>query len=294
MSSTLPFKQVDVFTSVPFKGNPVAVVNCMDITSEEISNEKLQAIANWTNLSETTFLFKPTTDKFDYKLRIFTPLSELPFAGHPTIGSCKAFLEYTGKKSATKILQECEIGIVELTIGGEGKISFKAAKADIEEIPEEAIEGYKNSLNVQYIAMPKLLQVGPKWVVYLTSDSDACFDADPNFALITEVSKRFGHTGIIFAGPKKEGSKTEFEMRAFAPCEGVQEDPVCGSGSIALVRYLQSLYNFQQTTNISITQGGRMGRNGHIECCIRIGADGIATYSSGGNAVTVINGSITL
>lgn len=294
MSLNLPFKQVDVFTSVPFKGNPVAVVNCMNISCEEISNEKLQAIATWTNLSETTFLFKPTTDKFDYKLRIFTPISELPFAGHPTIGSCKAFLEHTSTKGATKILQECEIGIVELTVDDEGKISFKAEKADIEEIPEKAIEEYEESLKVQYIAKPKLLRVGPKWVVYLTSDSKTCFEADPNFALLNEVSKRFGHTGIILAGPKSEGSKTEFEMRAFAPCEGVPEDPVCGSGSIALVRYLQNLYNFQQTIDINITQGGRVGRNGYIKCCIRIGADGIVSYSSGGDAVTVISGSITL
>lgn len=90
MSLTVPFKQVDVFTEKPFKGNPVAVVNFLEVDESGVTQEELQAIANWTNLSETTFLFKPSDDKCDYKLRIFSPRSELPFAGHPTIGSCKA------------------------------------------------------------------------------------------------------------------------------------------------------------------------------------------------------------
>ena len=133
MPRILPFKQVDVFTGELFKGNPVAVTNCMDIDESEVTTEQLQAIASWTNLSETTFLFKPTDAGCDYKLRIFTPGSELPFAGHPTVGSCKAFLEFTGVKKE-KIIQQCGLGHIELTVTDDQKISFKAGPNSIEEI----------------------------------------------------------------------------------------------------------------------------------------------------------------
>lgn len=261
---------------------------------DQVSDDELQAIANWTNLSETTFLFKPTIDKCDYKLRIFTPANELPFAGHPTIGSCKAFLKFTGREEkAGTVLQECQLGIVTLSIADDKTISFKAEKADIEEISEDAIKGYQKSLDVEFISEPKLLQVGPKWIVYLVGSSESCYKAEPDHVQMANVSERYGHTGIILAG-KKPGSKNEYEMRAFAPAEGVQEDPVCGSGSIALVRYLQGLYSFKETTDIKITQGGRVHRDGQISCQIQAGKDGQYSYSSGGDAIIVIEGSINL
>lgn len=292
MPLTLPFKQVDVFTSKPFKGNPVAVINCMSTTDDQIADERLQSIANWTNLSETTFIFKSLNPKCHYKLRIFTPATELPLAGHPMIGTCKAFLEFTGIKDCSKIYCECKLGIVELTVSDSGKISFIAPQTDIEEISQKAIEGYKSSLQVEHIIAPKLLKVGPRWIVYLVADAESCYNANPNFADLLQTSEEFSHTGIILAGPKN-GSKTDFEMRAFAPIEGVNEDPVCGSGSLALTRFVQDAYGFRETTKINITQGGRLGRDGHIETCISFKDCGI-TYSTGGDTVTIITGCITI
>lgn len=293
MALKLPFLQVDVFTSSPFKGNPVAVVNCMGIDESLVSDEQLQAIANWTNLSETTFLFKPTDSRCDYKLRIFTPMSELPFAGHPTIGSCKAFLQFTGQKTAKSLTQECQAGIVNLTISDEGRIAFKAPRSDIEEIPQDAIDEYRKILQVDCVATPKLLHVGPKWVVYLAADAESCYNANPDFAQMALSNNKYGHGGIILAG-KKPSSLQDYEMRAFCPADGIDEDPVCGSGSIAVIRYLQDLHKFTETTNVDITQGGRLKRQGQIFCQIKANGDGEFSYISGGNTIIVIEGSINI
>ncbi|CAI4053004.1 hypothetical protein SUVZ_15G1820 [Saccharomyces uvarum] len=294
MSLTVPFKQVDVFTEVPFKGNPVAVINFLDTDESEVTQEQLQAIANWTNLSETTFLFKPSDERYDYKLRIFTPQIELPFAGHPTIGSCNAFLEFTKNTTATSLVQECKAGAISLTIN-EGLISFKAALFDFEGISDEVITGYEQSLGLKFIAAPALLRTGPNWVVALVNDAETCFNANPNFAMITEQSKQNEHSGVILAGPKKNATvRNSYEIRAFCPVDTIDEDPVCGSGSVALARYLQELYKFEETTKITISQGGRLGRDGHIEATIMKEADGNTSYHVAGHAITVVNGKITL
>lgn len=293
MTLQLPFLQVDVFTSEPFKGNPVAVVNCMDIDPDQVSDEQLLAIANWTNLSETTFLFKPTIDGCDYKLRIFSPVAEMPFAGHPTIGSCKAFLNFTGRKNVKSLSQECLLGVISLKISDEGAISFKAEQADVEEISQDASDEYRKCLQVDSLAEPKLLKVGPEWIVYLVESSEDCYNANPQFAQMAASSARYGHTGVILAG-KKPGSAHDYEMRAFAPVEGVNEDPVCGSGSIALIRYLQELYGFSETTNINITQGGRLKRKGQIFSQIQVDAKGEVSYSSAGHAIILIDGFISV
>ncbi|EJS43408.1 YHR029C [Saccharomyces arboricola H-6] len=294
MGVTVPFKQVDVFTEKPFKGNPVAVINFLNIDESEVTQEELQTIANWTNLSETTFLFKPSSDKYDYKLRIFTPNNELPFAGHPTIGSCKAFLQFTKNTTATSLIQECGAGAIPLVIT-EGVISFKAAMADYEGISTEVIAGYEHAIGLKFIAAPALLHTGPEWIVALVEDAETCFDANPNFPMLAEQTKQNNHAGIILAGHKRNASiKNSFEMRAFAPVMSVNEDPVCGSGSVALARYLQELYKFEETTKITISQGGRLQRDGHIVASIVKEADGSNSYHVAGHAITVVDGKITL
>lgn len=293
MSFKLPFKQVDVFTSEGFKGNPVAVINCMGIDESQVTKEQLQYVANWTNLSETTFLFKPTSDKYDYKLRIFTPKNELPFAGHPTVGSCKAFLEFTGNIGKKPVVyQECGVGIVELTIKN-NLISFQAEQTTIEELPSNVADEYCQSLGAKAIEPPKLLKVGPNWVVILVDDAQICFDANPDFANISRVSEVNNHTGIILGG-KKKGTSNEYEMRAFAPVINVEEDPVCGSGALSFIRYLKDIEGIDTTTEIKITQGGRLGRNGQIQGIIKVHEDGSTTYHVGGDALTVIEGQINL
>ncbi|CAI4527452.1 BAH_G0023240.mRNA.1.CDS.1 [Saccharomyces cerevisiae] len=292
MTLMVPFKQVDVFTEKPFMGNPVAVVNFLEIDENEVSQEELQAIANWTNLSETTFLFKPSDEKYDYKLRIFTPRSELPFAGHPTIGSCKAFLEFTQNTTATSLVQECKIGAVPITIN-EGLIRFKAPMADYESISSEMIADYEKAIGLKFIKPPALLHTGPEWIVALVEDAETCFNANPNFAMLAHQTKQNDHVGIILTGPKKEAAiKNSYEMRAFAPVINVYEDPVCGSGSVALARYLQEVYKFEKTTDITISEGGRLKRNGLMLASIKKEADNSTSYYIAGHATTVIDGKI--
>lgn len=291
MSVSLPFKQVDVFTSKSFKGNPVAVTNCMDVDESEIPTSVLQSIASWTNLSETTFIFKPSSEKYDYKLRIFTPTSELTFAGHPTIGSCRAFMEFSNRQDSNKLLQECALGIIELTIDGD-TISFKAPKADIEDIEEDAVGAYENCLHTKFIHRPRLLHVGPDWVVCLVKDDKTAFDINPDFALMSAANRKYGHIGIVLGG-KKEGSDTEYEMRAFAPSINVLEDPVCGSGSVALSKYLQETHRFNPGVKLTISQGGRIKRIGRIDVSLEGETDKIS-YCIGGRATTLIDGKIKI
>lgn len=288
---TVPFKQVDVFTSKLFKGNPLAVINLLDHDENEFTYEKLQAIANWTNLSETTFLFRPSDATIaDYKVRIFTPSSELPFAGHPTLGSCKAFIEFTKCPKKT-IVQECKGGLITIT-AKENLLSFEAVLTDIEEIPTEAVEKYETCLGISPIARPKLLNVGPKWVVYLLKDAETCYEANINYTALAKVSEEFGHEGIIMAG-QKPGEPEQYEMRAFAPADGVNEDPVCGSGSVALSRFLQDHFNFESTFSFHISQGGRLQREGNIEAVIEH-SDGKIRYNVGGDTLTIVNGTMNL
>lgn len=287
---SLPFKQVDVFTSKPFKGNPVAVINCLNVDDKnQLTDKQLQDIATWTNLSETTFLFKPKDPQNDYYLRIFTPKNELPFAGHPTVGSSKAFMEFTNKDQTDCIIrQECGVGIVQLTVK-DGKSSFKAEQTTMKSIDQDTIEQYAESLGVKPIATPKLLDVGPKWVVFLVGTAQECYDANPNMAKMAEISKQNDHTGIILGGLK---NGNEYEMRAFAPVINVPEDPVCGSGALSFIRYLQDHNGYTETTNISISQGGRVNRDGLLSCQIAHQENGEKTYHVGGNALTVVEGTI--
>lgn len=289
MNIAVPFKQVDVFTTSFFKGNPVAVINFMD-SEEEVPSTLLQSIANWTNLSETTFLFKPSDPKNDYRLRIFTPNEELPFAGHPTIGSCRAFLEFTGRKDASQINQECKLGVVRISVTNE-KIAFEAVKADIDAIPEALVHGLEKCISTTFKTTPKVLHVGPEWVVGLVEDSQTCFNLNPDFSLLGDMSGKFGITGLVIAGKKPDSSG--YEMRAFAPSQGVNEDPVCGSGCLAFVRYLQDLYQTSSTTTFDITQGGRLQREGKLSATIEHGKDKFS-YHVGGQALTIINGMINI
>lgn len=287
---SFPFKQVDVFTNKPFKGNPVAVINCMDTTANTVlSDRQLQDIATWTNLSETTFLFPPRDPANDYYLRIFTPTSELPFAGHPTVGSCKAFMEFTNRDQADcTIKQECGVGVVQLTVK-DGKSSFKAEQTIVESIEQDMIAQYTESLGVTPISTPKLLNVGPKWVVYLVSSGKECYDANPDMSKLAEICRVNNHTGIILGGWKQDN---EYEMRAFAPVINVPEDPVCGSGALSFIRFLQEENQYQETTEIAITQGGRVNRDGRLHCQIIHHPDGEKSYHVGGDALTVVEGTI--
>ena len=294
MPRVLPFKQVDVFTSTLFKGNPVAVTNCMDIDESEVTTEQLMAIARWTNLSETTFLFKPTEPGCDYKLRIFTPGSELPFAGHPTVGSCKAFIEFTGC-TKKQIVQQCALGKIDLNVDSDGKISFKAGPTAVESVDSALLKKYAATLDVQCIEEPKLLKVGPNWLVMLVDNSETVLNIKPKLAEMAVLDAANGHTGIIVGGLKK-GCTTndEYEIRAFGPNEGVPEDPVCGSGTLSFIRYLHELNKYKEPKYLHISQGSVIGRDGHLYCKVDVQSGDKADYYVGGYATSILNGTITM
>ncbi|GAA23743.1 K7_Yhi9bp [Saccharomyces cerevisiae Kyokai no. 7] len=165
--------------------------------------------------------------------------------------------------------------------------------ADYESISSEMIADYEKAIGLKFIKPPALLHTGPEWIVALVEDAETCFNANPNFAMLAHQTKQNDHVGIILAGPKKEAAiKNSYEMRAFAPVINVYEDPVCGSGSVALARYLQEVYKFEKTTDITISEGGRLKRNGLMLASIKKEADNSTSYYIAGHATTVIDGKI--
>lgn len=272
--STLRFKQVDVFTSEPFQGNPVAVV----IGAEGLDTETMQRIANWTNLSETTFLLRSAVA--DYKLRIFTPRQELPFAGHPTVGSAHAAIE-SGFVSLKKHLrQECGAGILDLTVEG-GTISVRGPKAKISDVA--TIPGFPLA------SAPKRIDVGPVWVVAEVKDARALAALAPDMTALGKWTDSVNATGVtLFA--KSDDCVAAIHVRSFAPAHGVPEDPVCGSGNLSVGYYLKETNQLPRFGSSYVArQGSAMGRDGRVR--VTIAEDGI---SIGGNAVTCVEGTIRL
>jgi PhzF family phenazine biosynthesis protein len=271
----LPFKQVDVFTARPFLGNPVAVV----IGAEGLGAEEMQRIASWTNLSETTFLLAPTVPGASYRLRIFTPRRELPFAGHPTIGSAHAALESGFAKAVGgRLTQECGAGVLELMVeerNGARRIFVKAPVPKI--TPADApLFGKARALRVD---------VGPVWVVVDLGQARAVDSLTPDMAAISALSKAldasgatvFGRTGIADA---------PIHVRSFAPAHGIPEDPVCGSGNISVAAYLRETGLLKEFgPSYTARQGMQVGRDGSVQ--VRVTADAIQI---GGEAVTCVDG----
>jgi PhzF family phenazine biosynthesis protein len=292
--STYRFKQVDVFSDRHFRGNPVAVV----LDAAGISDDEMQRIAAWTNLSETTFMLRPTTDEADYLLRIFTPTSELPFAGHPTIGSAHAALE-EGAVAADdgRLRQECGIGIIDLTIeepgdGENGLISFEASPK-IGQSFESAAEAISAALGaeVSLEPVPMSVDVGAVWVVCYIEDSDAVAKLRPDMAAVARLSEEFDLPGIcVFAIGGEDGAT--IRVRCFAPYFGVPEDPVTGSAAACVGRYLAETGLIEKTgREYSSSQGDEMGREGRLR--IRVSDDG-TSVQVGGRAVTTVEGTISV
>ncbi|HTD05824.1 PhzF family phenazine biosynthesis protein [Undibacterium sp.] len=287
------YKVVDVFTLRPLLGNPVAVV----LDAEGLTTEAMQAIAGWTNLSETTFILPPTTVEADYRLRIFTPRSELPFAGHPTLGSAHALLE-AGRvmpSRSGRLIQECSIGLVELTVeerGGARQLTFGLPPAKLESLRAEDIAELELILKckVDIKSAPAIVNVGAIWVVAQMNDATSVLDLKPDFAKLVEFERRLGVTGLTVFGNHAYGDAA-IEVRTFAPSCGVEEDPVCGSGngSVAAFRWDRGLLSASGTDYVA-TQGRCVGRDGRIQ----VSVDTNGKVFIGGSCVTCVEGSLTL
>lgn len=281
----LPFKQVDVFTVLPFKGNPLAVV----FDADNLESAQLQAIATWTNLSETIFVLKPKTPKADYRVRIFTPDGEIPFAGHPTIGVCHAIRE---KYNITKpkMIQECDAGLVNLEINEAEEIFFTLPYSKNLKISDTHLAGIYASLGInateEIKATPQLFDVGPKWLVIQLSTPERVLVITPDQTKLKEVSLKAGITGVCCFGSSSSGRY--YETRTFAPAIGVNEDPVCGSGAGAVGAFLrQTADGF--TGSFDLNQGQKVARDGKIRVIVTR-----HELKVGGNATTVIEGRISV
>jgi PhzF family phenazine biosynthesis protein len=271
--TTLPFKQVDVFTGKPYFGNPVAVV----IGAEELETEDMQRIACWTNLSETTFVLP--SSQADYRLRIFTPRQELPFAGHPTIGSAHAALEAGFVEKKKVLRQECAAGILELSFEDE-RIFVRG--------PEPKIADVRRTL--PFARKLLRIDVGPVWIVGEVSDAEELAALKPDVQAIGAFTIDHEATGVTVFAPSGE-KQTAIHVRSFAPAHGVPEDPVCGSGNLSVAHYLRQTNALKRFGERYIArQGMQVGRDGRVH--VRVEDDGGVRI--GGRAVTCIEGTVKI
>lgn len=285
---SLSFKQVDVFTSVRFKGNPVAVI----LDGDALSSAQMQQIANWTNLSETTFVLAPTVPGADYHLRIFTPGAELPFAGHPTIGTAHALLE-AGRVTAIdgKLTQQCKAGLIAVHVDDARQartIGFTLPDATFTPLPAEELTELAGLLGVALspACPPLLVDVGARWVLVQLDDAAAVLAATPDLARMQVLDTAGARTGVVLFGRYADGVAFDYEMRAFAPCHGMGEDPVCGSGAGCLGAFLRHTGQVMDAA-LLLGQGQVVGRDGRI----RLGVHP-AGITVGGQAVTCVEGAL--
>lgn len=274
------FQQVDVFTAEAYLGNPVAVV----LDGEGLSTDEMQRFARWTNLSETTFVLAPSTPDADYRLRIFTTTRELPFAGHPTLGSCRAWLASGGvSASADVIVQECGAGLVRIRRDGE-RLAFAAPPlVRTGAVEPELISRITklSAINPANIVEAQWVDNGPGWVGIMLANAEAVLSLPaPDLAGIA--------LGVI--GPYPVGSPFLFEVRAFYPdVQGTFEDPVTGSLNASLAQWL--IGAGLAPSSYAVSQGTVLGRAG------RVYVDRDPTTGDiwiGGDTVTAIAGRVTL
>lgn len=274
------FKQVDVFTKTPFKGNPVAVV----LEAEGLSAKEMQAIANWTNLSETTFVLP--SEVADYRLRIFHPQGELPFAGHPTIGSAFAVREAGLVHSS--FVQECTAGLISLTVDEQDTIFAAVPPASFAtEVSKDDVALALGVASSSFRTSPVPVTLGPTWLIVALDFLESLRGLKPDMAAIAELSHTHKLTGITaYAQDPDEG----LHVRSFAPAVGVPEDPVCGSGNAAVAVYRDRILG-ETFSAYTAYQGEALGRAGQVQLKFEDNQDNHNLYL-GGHAVTVIEGQI--
>ncbi|MEY4321875.1 MAG: hypothetical protein RL167_603 [Actinomycetota bacterium] len=277
------FAQVDVFSKTPYLGNPVAVV----LDAEGMTEESMAEFARWTNLSETTFVLPPTDPRADYRLRIFTPGGELPFAGHPTLGSGHAWLESGGvPKTEGTLVQECGAGLVSLKVrdqaSGAKLLSFKAPKTvHSGPLEQEVLDEIIGALGVEpsEVVAHQWVDNGPGWACVQLASASRVLELNPKF---TDGSNLM--VGLV--GAYSAGSEAAFELRAFAPKIGVYEDPVTGSLNASVAQWLFA--SGVASGAYTASQGARLGRKGVIG--LSIDADGDVWV--GGPTITCIQGRV--
>lgn len=302
-----PFKQVDVFTATPYLGNPLAVV--LDGTG--LSEDEMQRFARWTNLSETSFLLPPTQAGADYRVRIFTPGGELPFAGHPTLGSCHAWLEAGGTPRTTDVIvQECQVGLVSIRRHGV-RLAF-AAPPLTRSAPEPALLARVAAalgIEPRQILAAQLLNNGPVFLGLLLDSPDTVLGLEPDHLALKAMKQKVGVAAVLpapeapalIARSNREArafadhaadhpleAPPDLEVRGFVAPSGINEDPITGSLNASLAQWLIAEGHLPE--RYVAAQGTCLGRAGRVH----IERDASSQVWVGGESVTCIDGSVTL
>ena len=285
---TVRFKQVDVFTARPFLGNPVAVI----LDAQGLSDDEMARIAAWTNLSETTFVLPSA--RACYRLRIFTPRAELPFAGHPTIGSAHAVREAGLCPADSPLVQECTVGLIPLAVDKDGAIAARVPPARLTPFPHAAALG---ELLGTSVTDPRVVDMGPRWIVAGVGRVEVLRGLAPDLNAMADLDRRTDTTGVTVYAIDDDRGAASVELRSFAPLHGIPEDPVCGSGNASVGAYLHAtggLARFPDGRYLA-RQGAAVGRAGEIQVSVDASAGGDSPeIRIGGRAVTVIEGTIRL
>jgi PhzF family phenazine biosynthesis protein len=282
-SSSRPFKQVDVFTAQPYHGNALAVV----LDANGLSDEQMQRFARWTNLSETTFLLKPQAPEADYRVRIFTPGGELPFAGHPTIGTCHAWLEAGGApKAGDTVVQECGVGLVRVRRSAT-RLAFAAPRLQRREPDPAALAAVlaATGLQASEVLEAQLLDNGPVWFGLLVDSPATVLRLAPDHRELARLGQK---VGVVAAYPGASARGPDAEVRAFAAPIGVNEDPVTGSLNASLAQWLIDEGRMPQ--QYVAAQGRCLDRDGQVF----LQRDAGGQVWVGGEAVTCIDGTVLL
>ena len=281
----LPFVQLDVFAPGPFSGNPLAVV----FEADALSAAQMQQVTSWLNLSETTFLLRPTEPGADYRVRIFTPGGELPFAGHPTLGTCAAWLLQGGAPAdAQRIVQQSAIGLVPIRrvpADGATRLAFAAPPFRSEAVEAELLGHVMAALGLQgsRVGASAWLDNGPRWLTLWLDAAETVRGLNPDHPALKALGVKVG-----VSGPQAAGAQTAIEVRAFVSHLGVPEDPVTGSLNASLAQWL--IGNGSLPARYVAAQGSRLGRSGRVH----IAQDAQGQVWVGGDVRVVVQGQLNL
>ncbi|ERK10402.1 Phenazine biosynthesis protein PhzF [Serratia fonticola AU-AP2C] len=285
------YKQVDVFTTSPLQGNPLAVI----LEAEGLNEMQMLSLARWTNLSETTFVFKSTNSLADYQVRIFTPEKELPFAGHPTLGTAHALLEAgLVTKQPGVVMQECGVGLVAVNILAEGTLAFAAPAVTLRTLTaaeREMLMAAFQPAVIEADTVPVIADMGIRWLMVRLPSAQSCLTMTPDHATIKKLQTDHEVDGVVIYGTYSSGEPADYEMRAFLVEGGkLVEDPVTGSANACLARLLKE-NNFPDggstAQGYQVRQGTQLYRDGRVSVRFIDGEPWI-----GGKSCTLINGQL--
>lgn len=285
------FLQLDVFASRLLDGNPLAVV----VGADALDGSTMQRIARWTNLSETAFLLHPTRPGADYRVRIFTPRQELPFAGHPSVGSAYVAIEAGCVPARARLVQECAAGLLPVAVQGQGPartVRVQAPPARIADADEAlaAAVGRALALDLPPAAV-HCIDNGPLWIVCDLGQARAVRALAPDLVAIAALCRARGAVGVSVFGDEDAGDAA-MAVRAFCPADGIPEDPVTGSANAAIGALLLHGGRLARHGHRYVaSQGREVGRDGRVEVTVDEAA---ATVSIGGRCALGVRGTFTL